>query len=97
MHNLAAFLDDMHATFKKPVWLTEFACTTFNGPAPSEGEVEKFAREALHMLDGKDFVVRYAWFGAATHAGSLGGVAPQNELAKDGKLTAVGRVYCGEK
>lgn len=97
MHDLAAFVDDIHAAFKKPVWLTEFACTTFGGAAPAEAEVVRFAEAALRMLDGKDFVARYAWFGAATHPGSLGGVAPENELAKGGKLTMVGKVYCGEK
>lgn len=87
-------LEDMHKTFNKPIWLNEFACTTFGGKIPSEQDVVNFERAALKFLDEKEFVERYAWFGAATNKGSMGGVALVNELAKEGNLTTVGKVYC---
>lgn len=97
MAELESFLKDMHSTFKKPIWLNEFACTTFGGNQPNEEEVDHFAQAALRFLDSEDYVERYAWFGAATHSGSMGGVAGVNELALGNQLTAVGRIYCGQK
>lgn len=94
--DLEGYLVDMHNTFDKPIWLNEFACTTFGGQEPSEQDVEKFEQEALKLLDGKDFVEKYAWFGAAANNGSMGGVAAVNGLAKDGHLTAVGEIYGGK-
>ncbi|ROV94558.1 hypothetical protein VMCG_08168 [Cytospora schulzeri] len=88
VHDLKDYLVDMHSTFKKPIWLNEFACTTFGGQVPSEQQVEKFEQEALKFLDGTDFVEKYAWFGSAVNNGSMGGVAVVNKLANDGHLTA---------
>lgn len=96
VNNLKQFIEDMHKTFNKPLWLNEFACTTFGGKVPSEQDVEKFEREALKFLDGQAFVEKYAWFGAATNNASLGGVAPVNKLANNGALTAVGKIYCAK-
>lgn len=94
---LESFVKDMHSTFKKPIWLNEFACTTFGGNQPNEEQVEHFVQAALKFLDSEDCVEKYAWFGAATHPGSMGGVAGVNELAHGDQLTAVRRIHCGQK
>ncbi|KAI3390324.1 hypothetical protein diail_10120, partial [Diaporthe ilicicola] len=96
VNNLKQFIEDMHKTFNKPIWLNEFACTTFGGKVPSQQDVEKFEHEALKYLDGQAFVEKYAWFGAATHDGSMGGVATVNKLANNGNLTSVGKIYCAK-
>lgn len=96
VNNLKQFIEDIHKTFNKPIWLNEFACTTFGGKVPSQGDVENFEREALKYLDSKAFVERYAWFGAATNNGSMGGVATVNKLANNGSLTSVGKIYCAK-
>lgn len=96
VNNLKQFIEDMHKTFNKPLWLNEFACTTFGGKVPSQQDVEKFEREALKYLDGQAFVEKYAWFGSATHDNSMGGVAVVNKLANNGNLTSVGKIYCAK-
>lgn len=87
-------MTDVHKTFGKPIWLTEFAYTTFGGEKPTQQQVDQFAKGSLKFLDGKDFVERYSWFGSATNAGIMGGVALVNKLTKNGHLTSVGKIYC---
>lgn len=94
VQELEHFVADIHNTFKKPLWLNEFACTTFGGAKPSQKDVDSFAEQALRFLDSQDFVARYSWFGSATNAGSMGGVALENELTNNGNLTSVGKIYC---
>ncbi|KID93278.1 Glycoside hydrolase, partial [Metarhizium majus ARSEF 297] len=59
--NLFSFLRDAHSTCPgKPIWLTEFSATG------SSAEVSSFLRKVLPVLDGLDFIQRYAWFMATT-------------------------------
>ena len=90
---LASFLGDMHSTFQKPLWLTEFAYATMRTDAPAEvGLVEAFMRQAIPFLDQCDFVEKYAYFGAMKSVGDWVGEA--NCLHKEGAgLTSVGKIY----
>lgn len=46
--------------------------------------------DAMKWLDSTDYVVKYAWFGAATNADNLHGVGEANRLLDaGGKLTAL--------
>lgn len=95
---LEFFVKDLHSTFKKRIWLNTFACTFFGGGnQPNEEEVAHFAQAAFKFLDHENFVERCAWYGAASHPVSMGGVAGLNELAHGDQVTAVGRVCCGQK
>ena len=94
VEQLASFLGDMHQTFGKPLWLTEFACTSMRADAPvTTGQVEEFVKQALPFLDGCEFVERYAYFGAMKSVGDWVGEASCLH-GKDGAgLTAVGKLY----
>ena len=93
MPQLASYLGDMHHTFNKPLWLTEFAYTSMRTEAPAKvNQVEDFMKQTIPFLDGCDFVERYAYFGAMKSVGDWVGEA--NCLHKEGAgLTSVGKVY----
>ncbi|KJK73517.1 hypothetical protein H634G_11235 [Metarhizium anisopliae BRIP 53293] len=76
--NLFSFLRDAHSTCHgKPIWLTEF------NAKGSSAEVSSFLRKVLPVLDGLDFIQRYAWFMATTG----------NLLESPDTLSEYGRVY----
>jgi hypothetical protein len=85
-------VSEVYQIFKKPIWITEFACTNWNSIAPMKHEeVLNFMREALKFLDGKSFVERYSWFGAMEDVGEA--VGRSNGLQKDEKLSEAGKIY----
>jgi O-glycosyl hydrolase len=65
--NFIRFMTNAHQRFgRKPVWVTEFACTSWNASQPvSQQEINEFLHEATEKLDRIDWIERYAWFGAA--------------------------------
>jgi len=85
-------VQEVYETFKIPVWVTEFACTTWDNAHPaSEKEVLLFMEEAVRFLDEAPFVQRYAWFGAMEDVGE--GVGRANGLQRDGDLSEAGNLY----
>ncbi|WWC85957.1 uncharacterized protein L201_000827 [Kwoniella dendrophila CBS 6074] len=89
-------LSDTHRDFGLPVVLSEFACFQFseNRPTPSLEQVSKFMEEAMTWLDQQDWVVKYAWFGAARAAENLHDVYETNRLMDEsGAITELGRQY----
>ncbi|ETI23029.1 hypothetical protein G647_04825 [Cladophialophora carrionii CBS 160.54] len=97
--DMRAFLEDMHGTYRLPVWVNEFACSTMgNGEATAEG-VEAFMREAIPWLDGCAWIERYAYFGNKDVGAWVGRGNNFTEeggpVETDGKrLTRVGQLYC---
>ena len=92
-HQLESFLEDMHTTFGRPLWLTEFAYSHFGAsPAPTSAQVESFLREAVPMLDRNPHVERYAYFGAPTNVGTWVGEA-SNFTDQGHSLTPIGQLY----
>jgi hypothetical protein len=78
-----------------PVWVTEFACTSWNRYQPvSQDEINQFFDQSLARLDDTDWVERYSWFGATRHL-------PDNLdsgnclIGSDGQLSELGRKYVG--
>ena len=69
--------------YKKPLWLTEFACDGEERKGPA-GQLE-FLKEVIPELERDADVYRYAWFGYD----SLNSAA----LVKGGKLTELGEAY----
>ncbi|KIW10188.1 hypothetical protein PV08_11149 [Exophiala spinifera] len=61
------FLEHMHSTFKLPVWVNEFACSTMGNGEASQDEVMAFMDEALPWLDRCEWVERYAYYGHGQH------------------------------
>ncbi|CAF2963240.1 unnamed protein product [Rotaria sp. Silwood2] len=80
-----------HFGNKYPVWVTEFACTSWNSWQPvTQQEVNEFMRQSIAKLDALSWVERYAWFGAQRHLDSALGstnclIAPNGQLSKLGQ------------
>lgn len=83
-------MQDVFDTYKKPLWITEFAPQTTKSskenPAKfSQAEVDTFIREVLAWMESTPFVERYAWHDAKTGTSAL--------FDEKGNLTATGRTY----
>nr|XP_018266844.1 uncharacterized protein I303_00822 [Kwoniella dejecticola CBS 10117]OBR89002.1 hypothetical protein I303_00822 [Kwoniella dejecticola CBS 10117] len=75
--------------FGLPLVLSEFACYKFgDDPHPTIEEVSAFMQQTMTWLDEQDWVVKYAWFGAARNSLWLFGVYETNRLMDEaGELT----------
>jgi lysophospholipase L1-like esterase len=90
------YLKKVHDLYKKPIWITEFACVDWDKKPGQPGrftstDVAKFVRAVLPKLDKLPWIHRYAWFSAD------GPYAESNLFNPDGSLTEVGKAYAGEK
>ena len=88
------FVDRVHQTYRKPIWVTEFAVADwdwedYGANRYSEWQVLCFLRHVLPELEARPFIERYAWFGSRT------GRAARTSDVFDaaGELTAVGQFY----
>jgi RNA polymerase sigma factor (sigma-70 family) len=73
VQQLESYLEAVYARYHLPIWLTEFALTSYSGGAatfPTEAQQAAFLTAATEMLDGLSYVQRYAWFALPTSAGS---------------------------
>ncbi|CAF1050459.1 unnamed protein product [Rotaria sordida] len=76
-----------------PVWVTEFACTSWNANQPvSQQEVNDFMKQSIARLDSLSWVERYAWFGAQRQLDAALGSA-NCLIASNGQLSDLGRTY----
>jgi hypothetical protein len=61
--HLRGYLQKVHERYRLPIWLTEYALTSFGGAKyPSADEQAAFVRTSTAMLEALPFVERYAWF-----------------------------------
>ncbi|WP_342236929.1 glycosyl hydrolase [Inquilinus sp. OTU3971] len=88
-------IDDIHETYGKPIWITEFAVSDW---AARDGRRNRYSTEAterfmttvLPELERRPYVERYAWMGA----GAYREATVTSRLVDDtGALTALGRIY----
>ena len=85
------WLRQVHATYNRPVWVTEWCHVDWDKPRAITAERNaQFAKEALPMLDTLHFVERHAWFAANPYEIYR---APTNFLDSSMNLTPVGRVF----
>ncbi|CAF0857622.1 unnamed protein product [Rotaria sordida] len=78
---------------KYSVWVTEFACTSWNPSQPvSQQEVNDFMRQSVAKLDSLNWVERYAWFGAQRQLDPALG-STNCLIAPNGQLSALGQQY----
>lgn len=76
-----------------PVWVTEFACTSWNPSQPvSVQEASDFMRQSVSRLNSLNWVERYAWFGAQHRPDAALGSA-SSLISPNGGLTQLGRDY----
>jgi len=73
VQELQSYLQSIWDRYHLPIWLTEFALTSYSGGTatfPAEAEQAAFLTAATTMLDGLSYVQRYAWFALPTSSGS---------------------------
>ncbi|MGK9169009.1 glycoside hydrolase family protein [Inquilinus limosus] len=88
-------IDDIYETYRKPIWITEFAVSDW---AARDGRknrytadaTERFMRTVLPELERRPYVERYAWLGAG---GDQETTATSRLVDGTGGLTALGRIY----
>lgn len=71
------------------IWLTEFSCGDNHQHRPTSDH-ERYMRAVVPLLDGADFVYRYAWMSARDPSGRRGLVETVNGTAQ---LTQLGQIY----
>ena len=93
---LIARLRAVHAAFRRPIWLTEFAVADWGAKGEHRGNrytperVLAYMRQVLPKLEALDCLERYAWFTKGAASVSLG----TSSLADaEGALTPLGECY----
>ncbi|NUV62121.1 glycosyl hydrolase [Streptomyces sp. CAI-85] len=72
---LRGYLQAVHDRYGKPVWLTEYGLIDFSQDPPrypGAREQTDFVTASTRMLEGLDFVERYAWFTLSTGTAPTG-------------------------
>ncbi|MGW3283895.1 glycosyl hydrolase [Streptomyces sp. NPDC001002] len=79
VNQLRAYIEAVHARYPdKPIWLTEYGLIDFSKDAqdparyPSAQQQVDFINASTPMLDGLDYVERYAWFTLSTQTSPTG-------------------------
>lgn len=95
-------LRNIHETYGKPIWVTEFAPVDWGAKKRKEGnrftedQVLAFMKEVLTGMDRMDFVERYCWY--APHRGfNKSPYGMTALLKKDGTFTKLGAYYASHK
>jgi RNA polymerase sigma factor (sigma-70 family) len=73
VQQLESYLQAIYNQYHLPIWITEFALTSYAGPTPTfptEEQQAAFLTAATEMLDGLPYVQRYAWFALPVSSGS---------------------------
>jgi hypothetical protein len=95
VQSLIRKVETVHALFKRPIWITEFAVADWKAGKTGKNRftserVAAFVRELIPQLEAMDIVERYAWF----HGGVSGVSLSCSKLFNpDGTLTVVGEAY----
>lgn len=93
--SLVKRLEKVHALYKRPIWITEFAVADWEAKTAADNRfkperIADFLSELLPKLEAMDIIERYAWF----HGGVSGGpIATSKLFNPDGSLTVVGKAY----
>jgi RNA polymerase sigma factor (sigma-70 family) len=70
---LESYLQAIYTRYHLPIWVTEFALTSYSGATatfPAQAQQAAFLTAATTMLDGLSYVQRYAWFALPASSGS---------------------------
>ncbi|SNS64388.1 RNA polymerase sigma factor, sigma-70 family [Asanoa hainanensis] len=88
---LKGYIQQVHAKYGLPIWLTEFALIRFDGSGahyPTDAQQVAFINGATDMLEGLSYVERYSWFGLPSTGDSHTGLYKES-----GQLTPMGTAY----
>lgn len=95
VESLIRKIEKVHALFKRPIWITEFAVADWKAKTADENRhkperVAGFVTELLPQLEAMDIVERYAWFTGGISGAPL---SSSQLFHPDGSLTVVGEAY----
>ena len=87
-----SYIDQVHARFNKPLWITEFAPADWSGHnGVSVAQATAFTRAVCQGLNSRSYVLRYSFFTSESPASPImGSSALVND---DGTFTALGQLY----
>ena len=87
------WLRKVHAEYKRPIWVTEFARIDWRRPgAVTHAQNARFAEEAIAMMERLPFVERHAWFAANPYP--WGSTVPEiNLISDDLRPTPTGKAF----
>ncbi|KAG8830337.1 hypothetical protein FRC17_005023 [Serendipita sp. 399] len=91
LEDMKNYLTNFHNTFGRTVWVTEFACTGFNGDGCND-DINYFAQAADDWLSAQDWIGAYFPFGFVNN---LYGVHESSRAINpwDGSVTSVGAAF----
>jgi len=72
VQELESYLQAIYQRYHLPIWITEFALTSYSGGTatfPAEAQQAAFLTASTQMLDSLSYVQRYAWFALPTSSG----------------------------
>ncbi|KAI0039547.1 glycoside hydrolase family 128 protein [Auriscalpium vulgare] len=90
-----SYVTNMHLTFNRNIWVTEWACENTNDASAqcSQSDVYTFMNTTQSFLDSTSYVERYSWYGAMVN---LQGVNAVNALmTSKGVINTLGQQYIG--
>ncbi|PRP79066.1 hypothetical protein PROFUN_13168 [Planoprotostelium fungivorum] len=88
--NFINYVSDIHNSFGKPIWVTEWACVDYGDGRCDQNSVYSFMGQTTSWLDSAAFVERFAWFGVRVNG------IPGEDALLDGSgngRTALGNQY----
>jgi hypothetical protein len=84
---LTGYLAQYESKYKKPIWLTEFAC--LDSPPITVAAEEQYMKDAVAALEADPMVFRYSWFtGRSSQQPAVDLLGPDS-----GVLTPLGQEY----
>lgn len=89
-----ADMEKIHDTYKKPLWITEFAPQTAASSKEkpdkyTQAQVDRFITEVVDWMESTPWVERYAWHDSKTGTSAL--------FDEQGNLTSTGKAYAAAK
>jgi hypothetical protein len=95
VQQLRSYLVAIHARYRRPIWLTEFALISFsNGVSfPTPSQQAAFVTAAGQMLQRLPYVQRYAWFALPATTEPNGGDGSAGLFRPGAIATAAGRAF----
>ena len=95
VQQLKSYLVAIHARYRRPIWLTEFALINFsNGVSfPTPSQQAAFVTAAARMLQGLPYLQRYAWFALPASTSPNGGDGSAGLFRPNAIATAAGRAF----
>ena len=87
-----SYIDQVHARYNKPIWVTEFAPADWSGHnGVSTAQATAFLRAACQGLNSRAYVLRYSFFTSEAPTDSIMGSSAL--INTDGTFTALGQLY----